>query len=59
MDSPQAPDIAQLVSDLIAERVAGAGTMTRYRAPLVAYARADDPRFADLPRLIPGYDPAP
>jgi epoxyqueuosine reductase QueG len=48
-------DVAELVNDLVVQRVACAGTVTHYRAPLVAYARADDPRFDDLPRLIPGH----
>jgi epoxyqueuosine reductase QueG len=50
-----AADIAQSIQTLISDRVAHAETITRYRAPLVAFARADDPRFDELPRLIPGH----
>jgi len=55
MGSSRATYIAKLVSDLIVERVACAGTVTGYRSPLVAFARADAPRFDELLRLIPGH----
>ena len=55
MKAAQTTPLVALVNELIAGRVARAGTVTQYRAPLLAYARADDPRFAGLPRLIPGH----
>jgi epoxyqueuosine reductase QueG len=55
MDSSPVSEIAKLITDLVVKRVACAGTVTPYRAPLVAFARADDPRFDELPRLIPGH----
>ena len=55
MQPSQPEAIAQSIQALIADCVAAAGTMTRYRTPLVALARADDPRFDELSRLIPGH----
>jgi epoxyqueuosine reductase len=58
-------DVRMLLSDLsevhdsivslISMCVAHAGTVTRYRAPLVAFARADDSRFDELASLLPGH----
>lgn len=55
MQPSQPNAIAQSIQALIADRVAAAETITGYRAPLVAFARADDPRFDELPRMIPGH----
>jgi epoxyqueuosine reductase QueG len=49
------PNLTQQIRTLIAETVAAAPTRTRYRAPLLAVARADDPQFDELPQLIPGH----
>ena len=51
MQPSQSAGVAHLISDCVAT----APTITQYRAPLVAFARADDPRFDELPRLIPGH----
>jgi epoxyqueuosine reductase len=40
-----------IIAETIQRLVAGAGTATEYRQPLVAFASAADPRFLDLPRL--------
>jgi epoxyqueuosine reductase len=55
MQFPQPADVAQWIRTLVSDRVAAAGTITQYRGPLVAFARAADPRFDELPRLIPGH----
>ena len=41
----------ELIAATIRRLVAGAGTATGYRTPLVGFASAADPRFAELPRL--------
>lgn len=48
---PEEP--ADLIRTFIARAVRGAATVTRYREPLVAFAAADDSRFADL-RVVVG-----
>lgn len=42
----------EFVTATIRRLVAGAGTATEYRLPLVGFAPADDPRFADLRRVV-------
>jgi epoxyqueuosine reductase QueG len=49
------PNLAQQIRSLISDTVAAANTHTRYRAPLLAFARANDPGFNELPRLVPGH----
>jgi len=53
MPSSRPPDTAGLIASLISAQTRSAGTVTRYRAPLVAFARADDARFDELPSFIP------
>jgi len=55
MLSSRSSDTLSLITRLISAWTASAGTVTRYRAPLVAFARADDPRFDELPSVIPGH----
>jgi epoxyqueuosine reductase QueG/RimJ/RimL family protein N-acetyltransferase len=43
---------AEIIRACVAGAVRDAGTVTRYRAPLVAFAPADDPRFAALRALV-------
>ena len=43
------------IPHLISAWTANADTVTRYRPPLVGYARADDPRFDELAGLVPGH----
>lgn len=43
---------ADLIRELIARSVSDAPTVTRYREPLVAFAAADDPRFAGLRSVV-------
>ena len=45
--------MADLIRRFISREVREAATVTRYREPLVAFAAADDPRFADL-RVVVG-----
>lgn len=51
---------AEFIASSVQRRVAFAGTVTRYREPLVGFAAADDPRFASLAgevfsgHLLPG-----
>jgi len=47
----RAPDLAQFIEITIRQLVAGAGTVTGYRQPLVGFAAAEDPRFSDLRRV--------
>jgi epoxyqueuosine reductase QueG len=49
------PDVHDSIIDLVSTCVANADVATRYRAPLVAFARASDPRFADLASHVPGH----
>jgi epoxyqueuosine reductase len=42
---------SELIAATIRRLVAEAGTATEYREPLVGFASAADPRFAELPRL--------
>jgi epoxyqueuosine reductase QueG len=51
------PNLTQQIRAVIVDTVAAAATTvhTRYRDPLLAFARANDPRFDELPRLIPGH----
>lgn len=46
-----ASKLAELITATIKRDVAEAGTITSYREPLVGFAAADDPRFADLRRV--------
>ena len=55
MRSSRSSDTLSLITRLISARAASACTATRYRAPLMAFARADDPRFDELPSVIPGH----
>jgi len=41
-------ELAKLIASFTRARVASAGTVTRYREPLVGFAAADDSRFASL-----------
>jgi epoxyqueuosine reductase QueG len=41
-------ELADLIVNTVEDEVAGAETVTQYRDPLVAFAPADDPRFAQL-----------
>ena len=54
---PSQPTLTQHVRTLIGAAVAEAGANARtcYRASLLAFVRADDPRFGDLPRYVPGH----
>jgi len=49
------PNITNQIRTLITDTADAASTRTPYRAPLLAFARADDPGFEKLPRLIPGH----
>lgn len=53
MTSSTPPDTVGLIASLISAQIHNASTVTRYRAPLVAFAGADDPRFDQLQSLIP------
>jgi epoxyqueuosine reductase len=44
-------DLGQFIELRIRRLVADTGTATRYREPLVGFAAADDPRFAELRRV--------
>ena len=45
-------ELTRLISTTVRHEVDAADTVTRYREPLVAFAAADDPRFADLKRVV-------
>jgi epoxyqueuosine reductase QueG len=49
------PEVRDSIVNLISTCVAHADTVTLYRAPLVAFACADDPRFDELAFLVPGH----
>jgi epoxyqueuosine reductase len=50
------PELEQHIADFVCQQVAEADTETRYRQPLVGFADAADPRFADLQRVVwPGH----
>jgi epoxyqueuosine reductase QueG len=49
------PNLTQQIRILIADTVSAANTRTRYRDPLLAFTRADDPGFDQLPDLIPDH----
>jgi len=55
MQPSRLANVADYIRKLISDRVATASTVTSYRTPLVAFARADDPGFDELPRRIPGH----
>jgi epoxyqueuosine reductase len=55
MQPSRSVGVADHIRRLISDRVAAAGTVTPYRTPLVAFSRADDPGFDELPRRIPGH----
>jgi epoxyqueuosine reductase QueG len=55
MPSSKTVDVQSLIANRISDWVARADTATQYRPPLVAFARADDPRFAQLQVLVPGH----
>ena len=42
-------DLPQEINQIVGRAVTNAHTLTRYREPLVAFAAADDPRFALIP----------
>jgi epoxyqueuosine reductase QueG len=44
--------LAELITTTVRRQVAGANTITRYREPLAAFVAADDPRFAELKRVV-------
>ncbi len=48
----QAAELADFVTSTIRRQVDEAGTVTDYRAPLVGFAAADDPRFCDLQKAV-------
>jgi epoxyqueuosine reductase len=45
-------ELAALITATVHRQVAGAGTVTEYREPLVGFASAGDPRFPDLRRVV-------
>jgi len=45
------PRLAEFIIATIKQNVAHADTLTAYREPLIGFASADDPQFADLRRL--------
>jgi epoxyqueuosine reductase len=47
----QTLDLGNFIETTIRQMVAGAGTATAYRQPLVGFAAADDERFAELRRV--------
>jgi len=49
----QAVGLADFVTSAIGRQVDGARTVTDYRAPLVGFAAANDPRFRDLHEAVP------
>jgi len=55
MNTP--PNLNQQIRALVVDAVDDAAAVhrTRYRAPLLAFARADDVQFEELARLIPGH----
>jgi len=55
MRSSGSGGLREWIESLIAGQAGAADTVTPYRAPLVACASADDPRFAELQRHIPGH----
>jgi hypothetical protein len=49
-------DLTRLITDTVRRDVAEADTVTRYRAPLVVYAKAIDPGFSGaLGAAVPGH----
>jgi len=46
------PELEQHIADFVCHQVAEAATETRYRQPLVGFADAADPRFAELQRVV-------
>ena len=52
---PDSLHIRNTIDTTVAACVASADTVTPYRTPLLAYARADDPRFDELASLVPGH----
>jgi len=52
MMSTNSVELIELTTTTIRRQVAGADTITRYREPLVAFVAADDPRFAELKRVV-------
>ncbi len=55
---PDSSHIRGTIDTSISACVASADAVTQhcqYRTPLVAYARADDPRFEKLASLVPGH----
>lgn len=51
----QAAELADFVISAVRRQVDEAGTVTDYRAPLVGFAAADDPRFRDLQGAVPSH----
>ena len=48
----QADVLGDFITQSIQDQVAGSGTATGYRRPLVGFAPASDPRFRDLQRIV-------
>jgi epoxyqueuosine reductase QueG len=48
-------DVGNWIANRISDWVKEADTLTPYRSPLVAFARADDPRFDELQTVVPGH----
>jgi epoxyqueuosine reductase len=46
------PELANIITSTVRRLVAEAETSTRYREPLVGFAPADDPRFAELRQAV-------
>ena len=51
----KAAELADFVISAIRRKVDEAGTVTDYRAPLVGFAAADDPRLRDLQEAVPSH----
>jgi epoxyqueuosine reductase len=51
----QSSHLTGLIVDAVFRDVAGAGGVTGYRAPLVGFASAADPRFEELRRILPSH----
>ena len=48
-------ELLDTIADWVTTWTAQAGMDTKYREPLVGFARADDPRFNELLSLVPGH----
>jgi epoxyqueuosine reductase len=45
-------ELAEFITAAIRDQVAGAGTVTEYREPLISFVAASDPRFPELRRVV-------